>query len=181
MAMLLLAGASHAQTEKGRWMVGSSSNLLSSQDNVGSTNAGFYLTLGPDAPTTWGGNLSFDGGYFVANNLLLGANVGIFAVGYEDDSSLGIVFGSALRYYAGSKKFRPFAELQGNILASEGQSRFNVGGTAGGAYFFRNNLSADVFVGYSRTAYEQEADFDNVKLKQKLSTIGLGVGISMFF
>jgi outer membrane protein W len=157
---LTILGAS-AQTEKGTWMVGANVANL----NYGITQKDFSVSLNPQA------------GYFISNNVALGANLslGIYAPD-EGDTQTSYFIGPFVRgYFGGTEKGKLFA--QGNVgfggvsESGESNSLTNLGAGLGYAYFITKNVGLETSLGYN---YTKPKDFDGQ------SNIGLNFGFQIY-
>ena len=151
-ALLALGAAPvFAQTEKGNWLVGGDLSL-SSAKNIGA--GGSYLQ-GFVAPGL---------GYFIANNLAVGANVSYYFQSNFDVSYQALSFSPTARYYFRNSlkkskagidemvKLRPFVQASAglqynrssdNLNASQHSTAGIVTGGVGLAYFIAPNVSID--------------------------------------
>lgn len=135
--------AIHAQTEKGDWLVGGRIDI-NTGDN--STNIGFT----PGA------------GYFIINNLAIGANLVIDYSKSADIKVTNFGIGPFVRYYFTTAKVRPL--LHGSLsflntkvktpLGSESNTGMNIFLGGGAAIFINENVSLEPIMGYTNTKYK---------------------------
>jgi outer membrane protein len=196
-----------AQTEKGSWLIGSTTQLTGGLSGVG---IGFgtitqrsSFTNDEDKVNTFSFNINPVAGYFVAKDFAVGLSVNY---GYgrstfdqgADEKSIFSAFGVspfARYYFSSGAKFRPFAALSGSFTRSnttltlgandDSDRSYNIYGFdlgAGGAFFLSNKVSLDLFVNYGFRSGTSETSIlgRNVSLKDTQSNLGIGVGFSIF-
>jgi len=134
----------HAQTEKGDWMVGGGFRLNTSDNNT-------EITLNPNA------------GLFIINNLALGGN---FAFSYnkvEDDKITAFGIGPFVRYYFTNANVRPILHGHLNFISAKRKlagigSNTNTGLNyflgGGAAIFLNDQVSIDGLLGYDHTKFK---------------------------
>ena len=128
-ALVAVSFAGTAQTSKSTWMLGGGAGFNSSKPD------------GASSTSTW--NLSPSLGYFVMDNLALGASVSIADNGGGTKSN----FGPFVRYYFTS--LGKSAKLFGNVGANFGDyTEFGV--KAGVAYFLNSSIALETALGYSK-------------------------------
>ena len=170
LAMFFLLTA-QAQTEKGYMTTGSNVQVsYFSQDTIHS----FDININPNL------------GYFVINNLMLGASIG---VGLTSDNRgpkgksrlvLNTSFTPAIRYYFLKEKLRPFLFLRfgytGATTIVDGRTQnidgFLANGGLGLNYFFNEQIALEATLGYTGT--KQTA-------RTLQSRMALGLGVQIFF
>ncbi|MCC7244390.1 MAG: hypothetical protein IT269_01815, partial [Saprospiraceae bacterium] len=131
----LLFSVLHAQTEKGRYIIGSSTNIaggnlplefyLPSEHNnlgigFGTVHTEYKRSDGTVVKSSEklnSFNISPVFGYFVAENLALGGHLSAQSVWTKDDYSTasvtGFSYGPFVRYYFQANTWRPYAEIRG--------------------------------------------------------------------
>ena len=151
--MSVMTYSVQAQTEKGKWLIGATTNNLSLAASKGTM--GLSLQVSPNV------------GYFVANNLAVGVRLGFSysnsrTNGQSESRSTGIaatVFG---RYYIPiSSKIKIPIDIEAGYAYGTGYSgRYNfvsksiIGGISTGiAWFPSKNLSIDLLAGYRFQEY----------------------------
>lgn len=176
----------YGQTEKGKILIGTSTNFGSS-----------YLTEGDKGFTTTTSdfNLSLNSGYSLINNLFLGVNIQFssnkFKIKYLNSESnvREIVFSPFLKYYFLKEKIRPFALIRygfGNSnyysIDSDGEynsksdvTKLNLGG--GISYFFTDYFGLEFEAFYQRDTSSKNYDNDDYKYYGFKTNLG----ISFFF
>lgn len=156
-----------AQTEKGRWLVGVSIGSITYQDN--------------NTAKTFTGNLAPLAGYFVADNLLIGAGVplslstskpGLSNPYLVKSVTTGVGVSPLIRYYVGKSAFKPYVGMSysysymhytykrlpalGSDVADNGYSTSYIP-TIGAAYFINRNMAVNASLNYTilktKTAY----------------------------
>lgn len=146
-ALVAASFAGQAQTSKGTYLLGG--------------GAGFNSTKGA---TTW--NVSPNAGYFVIDNLAVGANLDV----KDQNTAAGTTFGVGpfVRYYFVSLGK---AKVFGNAnYAYDGVNKSNsVGAAAGLAYFLNQSIALETALGYTNNT------------TAKTSNIGLNVGFQIHF
>ncbi len=144
----------NAQTEKGDWLVGGQLALSTVENNS-------QFLLNPNV------------GYFFANNLALGANVGLAfeKVGATNFRSMNI--GPLARFYVGRGEFRPFLNANANVASQRskvGSASSTVNGFSwlagvGLAWFVTDNAALETVIGYSSTKLEKNEATDGMALR----------------
>lgn len=142
LVLMLMAVEIHAQTEKGDWMVGGSLVISTPTGNS-------QFTLQPS------------GGYFVARNFVVGADVALsFAKTGNQKTSVETV-GPFARFYFGpdGAPFKPFLHAEYNIgnmvttlpdsKSSNTTGNFFLG--AGGAFFINSNVALEGVAGFTHS------------------------------
>lgn len=147
-ALVAASFAGTAQTSKSTWMLGGGAGFNSTKPDGGSSTS------------TW--NLSPAVGYFVMDNLAIGAGVSIADYGAGSTTN----FGPFARYYFTS--LGKSAKLYGNVGANFGDyTEFGV--SAGVAYFLNSSIALETALGYTKNT------------DWKTSNIGLNVGFQIHF
>jgi hypothetical protein len=149
-----LGAGVHAQTEKGDWLIGGILDL-----NTSSENTNFEFS--PNA------------GYFVINNLAIGANMQISydKLGNLEVSSFGI--GPFARYYFTDAKIKPFFLGDMNFLnqkistsaGSNTETAFNYFLGGGAAVFINENVAIEGILGYDHTKVSDEDGSGGLRLR----------------
>lgn len=156
---LLTATFVQAQTEKGRWTVGTQIGNFSYQNQYGSKS--------------FSGSLTPSAGYFVANGFVVGAGVpfSISTYRYPDLNfnnlryvSTGIGVAPFIRYYIGAGKVKPFAGVAYSYSGTTGTYKVDTNGgaqtktkghstaftpTLGAAYFINRSLAITASLNYN--------------------------------
>src|SRR3989337_2214932 len=91
MAFLVFTLAASAQTEKGSWLVGGNVEVNTAEDDT-------QIDFSPNA------------GYFLLDNLAVGARVGLNYRKQETTKTTSLGFGPFARYYFGTTNIRPFGQ-----------------------------------------------------------------------
>jgi hypothetical protein len=211
-ALLIWASVVTAQPQKGNVLIGTSANinggyglgafgLFSSFPNQVGIGFGSIKssTNGQDDDekikySTF--NVSPNIGYFITNDFMLGANVGLLNIKAkleDEEAEIAniISFTPMLRYYipAGSTKLLPYLEARGGIAQSkygddddDKQNATLFGGKIGGAIFLKSQVSLDLFLDYTNATVKEEYDFGGTTRKDKTvdSSFGFGLGLSVF-
>ncbi len=179
---LALTGTVFAQTEKGRWLVGGGGTgyFDTSNDNFKQT----FVLLAPGA------------GYFVANNVTIGASLPLLHFrskggGFEGHSTTA-GFTPFARFYFGKANVKPYLQGQFGFLTSTSKSSgsfgtpsssssgtFTYGGAAGLAFFLNEHSSLDVSLNYTGGSRDNETGGIFV-LGAYPRTLTLNVGFQLF-
>ena len=187
-----------AQTEKGNFMLGSSANLLGVYTGAlpNQASIGFGKNkVGDNLETNYTNlNLSFNSGFFVANGLMLGLDIGGFhskstttekdnqgrEISTQKEKWTNIAVTPVARYYLNQgNKLQFFGELRGGLALQKQNSDKSdlgtvIGAKAGGAYFVNPKIALDFF-------FDFNGIFQEVKTTNIFdSSIGLGLGFSIF-
>ncbi|MEP7376098.1 MAG: hypothetical protein ABI675_22065 [Chitinophagaceae bacterium] len=146
-AVILVAGiiSANAQTEKKTVLLGGN---LSFQTSDGAS----YFTASPNV------------GYFVANNLAVGARLNLFT----GEGNTAWAVGPFVRgYFAGSDKGKFFAEASGNVGGADGvDTEVGFGAGAGYAIFLNKSIALELGANYTKTGSAE-------------GIFGLGVGFQI--
>lgn len=198
--MMLSYTLSLAQTERGRWQVGTQIGDLSYVDN------------GTRGSKLFSGSLVPSAGYFIAKNLVVGAGIplslsssrtqDVLSVygGFEAKSTItGLGIAPFVRYYLGDAKLKPFLGLAYSYVLSKAnyQSYTGVKSSAKGhtniitpnlglAYFITRNIALNATLGYN--IQSQNSSFlvsspSGVDTNPAVTTKSLdfGLGFQLFF
>ncbi len=177
------------QTEKGKFIIGSGSNLSF-------TNTATFHNFNGDHNNWTSSQFNFapSAGYFIINNLAGGINFN-FIHNYtkeEDfkDVSNGFNIGPFLKYYFSKEKIKPFGEAGFNIGGQKSKTVgsgqiFNGGSyrtnsydlSIGVAIFLNNKFSADLKMGYNSTTINN-TDNGNNHIIDRLTDKNIGLGIA---
>ena len=196
LAILFACGSlAPAQTQKGRWTVGGQVGSLSYRSSTTELLASRTATV----------LLSPSAGYFVANNVAVGAPLPIY-YGYNRSqyapiysytstqiSITQVGLSPFVRVYVGAAKLRPFVSasvgftqawstLEDLNNARQNRTRdsfFTYGGSAGVAYFINQNVSLDASLGYSGGDQTNVADLVN-NTSSRPETLVLSIGFRVF-
>ena len=198
----LICFSVHAQTEKGRFLVGAGTNLGISESS-GMMNLSFSRQktfIDDDLSSQTNYNNLFiapKAGYFIVDNLVAGLDMALgwgrgtsSIVGLPenlDSKSSLFGIGPFVRYYFPSGKILPFAEVNTlfgrrsieitGVVGSESQLTFtNIGGGLGLAFLLGNRSSIDLLLNYNvdRSNLESEDYID------RGNTLGIKIGFTMF-
>lgn len=186
-----------AQTEKGRWTVGTDVGNLSYQDQ------NYYRSFQ--------GNLTPSAAYFVANRLLIGTGI---PLGLSTSSSSSSAFRSEyhneeiglspfVRYYFGPSAFKPYVGVSYSYLHISRQYVTPSGDgsgtgystalapTVGIAYFINRSIALNAGLNYNiRTSKTPYPDFSNspsppvlrvTDIKSDDKSLSLSIGFQLFF
>jgi outer membrane protein len=192
---------SNAQTNKGRIMVGASSTV-----NLGVSDTEYVNNAGVESDSYKSTylNISPKVGYFVIDNLAVGADIYISSNTnkYSDNTKYitrQLSFGPFGRYYFPMDKFMPFVELNSsfgtrktknvtNIPANNNERKAGIisfGAYAGVAMPLGDRVTFDVMAGYNHITYTNkyvsETGGSSSTTKDKTGTIGLELGFVVFF
>ena len=167
-ALLLASATSFAQTEKGKLMVGASSDLNFTSTTNDETD---------DTTNTF--EVSPQVGYFVADNIAVGLNFGYSNVNPEgdDNSTNTIGVGPFARvYFLEEEKIRPYAQaayLYNSVKVGDADATdaSEIGLTGGAAYFITDSVSIDAALNYG-LGMSDTVDY---------SKLNFGVGFNLFF
>lgn len=192
-----------AQTEKGKTLIAISSAL-----GIGGNSNGFAFnstktksdTFESDPIKSSSFNLSPRVGYFVADNLVIGAEV-FYGFAKQDDFFFGgdVVIdqvktntfggGPFARYYFKTEKIVPFIEaglIIGSSKTTFGESSgedktnlFNYGGGAGIAVPLGSMVSFDALLGYSHFENKPSENNDN-NSRSIFNSVSLRLGFSIY-
>ena len=196
--MMLSYTLSLAQTERGRWQVGTQTGDLSYVDN------------GTRGSKLFSGSLVPSAGYFIAKNLVVGAGLPLslssrrtqdaFSVNgaYESKSTItGIGIAPFMRYYLGEAKLKPFLGLSYSyvlnranyqsytgVKSSEGHTSV-ITPNLGLAYFITRNIALNATLRYnvqSQSSYFLVPSPSGVDTGPAVTTKSLdfGLGFQLF-
>ena len=158
-AIVLLSSVAFSQTEKGKWTVSGNTSLQILNSSNGDDNS-TTVTLNPSA------------GYFVANNLAVGASLALTS---QEGASSFSILPTAIYYFPTASQVKPYLQAgigYGNVKVSGfSMGGLAIGGGAGIAYFINKNVSLDLGLQYLRNDYDGGI----------LNTFGGVVGFSLFF
>lgn len=196
--MLFAAFGLPAQTEAGKVLIGTSTNLYTTNRSSGLPSAmnggGISFSSSKqkaDSFETGGTNLtSFNlaprFGFFAADGLLLGLGLSFSVFDSEvlDENIVTTEIGPFVRYYFISQSsFKPFVQAGLNIgqlrLSSfQKNNLLDYGAGIGGAFFLSDQVAVDLLLNYVRTRSKDKDAVANVRTIA--SSFGLGVGLSVF-
>lgn len=191
-----------SQTEKGVYMLGGSTNLLGGYSGIQPNQ--LALGFGNSSSDVFDYkytniNIASNGGFFVADGLMLGLNIGIFynkstsEINYPDpipDEEIDTKFTNLtltplVRYYLnGGNKLQYFGEARAGVALqklddNDADNQLLFGGKVGIAYFLNNKVAVDVFFDYTGGASESEVN--GVSVKEFDSFLGFGVAFDVFW
>jgi outer membrane protein W len=198
--MMLSYSFSSAQTERGRWQVGTQIGDLSYVDNGAGQLKQFSGSLTPIA------------GYFIAKNLVVGAGLPLSLSssrtkdalsvygGYEAKSTItGIGIAPFIRYYLGDAKLKPFLGLSYSYVLTKANYQSYTGAKSsakghtnvitpnlGLAYFITRNIALNATLGYnvqSQNRFFLVSAPSGVDTTPAVTTKSLdfGIGFQLFF
>lgn len=199
---LFVSFLTHAQTEKGRFLVGAGTNVglsgSSGMMNLSFSRQKTFIDDGLSSQTN-SNNIFIapKAGYFIFDHLVAGLDMAvgwgsgtssIFGLSENLDSKSSLFgIGPFVRYYFPSGKVLPFAEVNtlfGNrnieiagVAGSESQVTFtNIGGGIGLAFLLGKRSSIDLLLNYNvdRSNLESEDYID------RENTLGIKIGFTMF-
>jgi hypothetical protein len=194
-----------AQTQRGTWLLGTSSQLTGGFGGYGwagdnptdnQVSLGFFTRniQNPDGSNNRSSaivvNAAPSVGYFVADGLLVGGSVGLFH--FSDNDFIGGITAvsatPAVRFYLpGSRRLRWYGEGRGgatyrwSTLGDEdggSETRPLWGGKLGAAWLVSPKTSLDFFLDYTGTRFHEEVVGNRYTVTE--STFGLGVGLNFF-
>jgi len=189
-----------AQLEKGNMLISLTSTIGLGDFGTDLLNVGMTTekikyggTDGSSSYSTFGFNLLPRGGYFVIDNLAVGADL---LVGFSSEKSKSsdykysettLAIGPFGRYYFPMDKINPFVEANVGFGTwkqkysngtttdnKEGLLLFGIGAGAGKS--LGENVMIEALVGYSSQTWKDEDD-----TKYTYGTIGIKIGFTMFF
>ena len=195
MSMAFFAFQAQAQLTEGSWMIGLSSNFFGGGNGITVFNpntVGFAATSGKvkqgdnesDLENRTYFNISPTAGYFIMDNLVVGAGIGFDLYKEEDDDNAETTFGISpfVRYYFDMENVKPFAQIGAGIGSysdddNDKESISHIGIGAGIAVFLNEKISVDFVLGYTSETYKPD-DADDLKFIY--NSFGLGIGLTMF-
>jgi outer membrane protein len=168
--LILLAGlfqmASAQTVNSGAWMLGGSVGFNSIKTD-GDDNSETYLNISPNV------------GYYIMNNLAIGARINYLSYSYDGDSESQFGFGPWARYYFINSLFAQAGVDFGStgmdffsILADEGSSTLNFG--IGYSWFLNNSVAIEPQLQYSIYSGDEDgflADY---------TKFGFNIGVQAF-
>lgn len=162
-AFAVVAFATQAQTEKSTWLLGGAAGFASEgKDDYKTTS--FFIS--PKA------------GYFVMDNLAIGAGLGFSSVkGGDDDAETNLSFGPFVRYYF--VNLGENAKLFGNANVGFGSTKVSGeslgttqwGISAGPAIFLNKNTALEMTLGYGSLKYNGDSE--------ALNSFGVAIGFQI--
>lgn len=165
LAFLAFGLAASAQTERGSWLVGGNVELNTAKNT---TVVGFTPMAG----------------YFLINNLAVGANIDYDYRKSADGKQTAFGIGPFARYYLGTMNIRPFAHANVNFTSTNtkvgtqasstatGSDLFLGGGLAG---FINRNVALEGLIGYTSNTIANQGSYGGFGLK-----IGFQVYLSRY-
>lgn len=198
----LTTGIVSAQTQKGKILLGASTNfsLLGGGSGTEYLSLGFssikYDNIGDDADNLISLNLFPKIGYFIMDNLAVGLDLNVAMAsqkdGSDDSKYVNTMLGAGpfARYYFGSSKVRPFIEL--NSLFGSVQTKFegvdldleystkltSFGGGFGVAIPIGDKFCFDILLGYNNVTINESEDSGFISSDAKVNNIGLKLGFT---
>ncbi|RZK66040.1 MAG: PorT family protein [Pedobacter sp.] len=194
--LLISNHLSWAQTDRGRWLIGTQLGDFSYQDQ--------------NRETYFSGNLTPSVGYFISNGLLIGAGLPLslstgryYRVMYPDPNvnqvnSTSISYGLSpfIRYYIGSAKLRPYVGVGYNYglthnkrtvsstLLDKSKGHYSVVmPTIGAAYFVSQNVALSAGLSYNarRDKTEYTIPGNRGATESDSKSLTLNLGFQLFF
>ena len=192
-------GLANAQIEKGTVLLGTSTSITGSSYSIlTSSDNSVGLTF---SSMNWGSedekekytiiNFSPKLGYFIASNLVIGANVKLWTQKMEDSKTSISGIGPFVRYYFTDGNVVPFAEAEAtfsqykdtwdsNYSDGEDKENLTILALGGGVAFFINKyISVDGMVGYKTMSLKDTDSEDNNKMT--INNFGLAIGFTATF
>lgn len=195
---IALCGAMNAQAEKGSWVIGGSTTL-------GFSNAKTTLKYdgkSQDGPTVSTFAFTPSVGYFVANNLAIGLDLGFASITQKEEegnwtgkttASTVTALPTATYYFKSGSKILPYlgagigygstktsyTETYNGNTDSEDETYSGLAYKAKGGIVFLLNQTVGVDLGVSYTGMNGTLDSDN-KIKSTTNTLGANIGFSIF-
>lgn len=197
--VIFLFGMVNAQIEKGTVFLGTSTTVAgSSYDLLTGTNNSIGIT---HSSMDWGDgdekekytilNFSPKLGLFIANNLVVGANLKSWTQKVDDSKTSISGIGPFVRYYFTDGKIVPFADAEATFSTyketwdsdySDGESKeklnmFALG--AGAAFFVNDFISIDAMLGYKTMKLKDAESNDDSEIS--FNNFGLTIGFTATF
>ena len=183
-AAVIFASASYAQTEKGNWFAGSDLGLSYTSETVKEKNDGTEKSNSTVSTLKFTPNVN----YFVIDNLAVGLGLeytNIKTKGVSDSENTFAIAPNATYFFPLSANLAPFVGAKvGYAMKSAGSSDADkgnglvLGGKAGIAYFVNQGAAITGYVGCDGYSFKNKA---NNKIKAEKVTLGVGVGVALFF
>jgi hypothetical protein len=207
--MAISCGLLSAQTNKGRIMIGASSNIGLTGSGSDLMSIGFTTVkeksddnafVEPELEKSFNINLVPRVGYFVADNFAIGLDLNLaFSSNSNEDSDFTFtqtVFsvGPFARYYIPTSTVLPFLEVSGSFGSvkskiDSGDNSFptqedtfnliNFGGGVGLAAPLGEKVTFDVSAGYYSTTIKEKEDNPNND-RSVIGTLGLKIGFTVY-
>ncbi|WP_300670119.1 OmpW family outer membrane protein [Soonwooa sp.] len=196
---LALFGAMNAQTEKGSWVIGGSTTL----GFTTATSKYKYQGESADGPKVSSISVTPSVGYFVANNIAIGLDLGISSVTQKNEEDLYseknttttiAVMPTASYYFKSASNIIPYLGVgvgyassnnkntyteNGNTNTDEGKvSGFAYKAKGGVVFLLNQNVGIDVGLSYMGTNGKLDSNKD---VKVNTGTFGVNAGVSVFF
>jgi outer membrane protein len=192
--LLLTTISSFSQTEKGKIYIGANSNL---QANFNSNT--YKNDFGSSESNTNSFSISGQAGYFIINNLVIGADISTSFSNSKDNSSnykstsRTFAIAPLVKYYFSEKKLKPFIiakygfgssnstlTYQNQANSDDSKTSFSIMTLGGGiSYFFNSYISVDLGLNYRRSVSEPERYQSNNKFTS--SGLNSNVGFVLIF
>ncbi len=203
LAGFLFLNAGWSQTEKGNYMLGNTSTLVGlfsgAQPNQLSIGFGKNKVDKYEEAKFTNFNLSYNAGFFVADGLMLGLDIGTLynnttltlkdergeVIDEETFKQTNINLTPVARYYVNQgQKLQFFGELRGGLSIekvddNDADNYGLIGSKLGGAYFLNPKVSLDFFFDFNGLFGEIENPVgDNTRIFE--GAMGLGLGFALF-
>lgn len=182
-----LFGAMSAQTEKGSWVVGGSTTLgfnnVSNKTKVGSESYdGAKVSTFGFTPSV---------GYFVANNIAVGLDLGFMTTTTKEDDekltqSVVKIMPTGTYYFKSDSKVLPYLGVgvgYGSLSTKYENVKTTYDGFAwkakgGIVYLITPSIGLDLGVAYDQ--FSNKESYEGMEFKNNVNTFGVNAGISVF-
>lgn len=191
---ILMSYIVNAQTQKGNWVVGGSTQIDFSS---GKTTVK-YGSIEVDGPTI--NTLAFTPsvGYFISDNLALGGEVNFTSITYKNEydgrtyketSSIFSIMPSVTYYFSNNKTVMPYlGGAVGFATKKDKDDDVTISGDGfawklkgGIAYFLTESIALDLGLRYAQHSFNYKDTYYTEDIKEVLSAFGVNAGISVFF
>ncbi|MBX2826863.1 MAG: porin family protein [Flavobacteriaceae bacterium] len=186
-AAFMLTFTMNAQTEKGGWFFGADAGVSFSSTKM---TPEFDGTEGNDTTTSIF-SVTPSANYFVIDNLAVGLDLSFSSSNTKFDTeggeqevksnSFAVIPNGT--YFFGSSNARPYVGAGAGLMSmggEEDETKFSglaIKGQAGVAVFLNDNVAVNIGVDYTNANLSNKEESD---LKNKINTIGVGAGFSIF-
>lgn len=178
--LCVISLSSFAQTEKGKYYVGGSSDLSFMSQKMDLKYDGESMLEEKVSSSSF--NISPSVGYFAANNFLIGISMNYETSKVEDEKSSTFIIGPQATYYIGESNIKPYLSAAigwGNTEEDDLSIPASVYGLGGGvAFFLSEYASLDLGLGYVSSTL---TDPDDSKAKFITNGFSMTVGFSLYF
>lgn len=191
-----LFGALNAQMEKGSWIVSGKTGIDFSSATTKYTAEGQSY----DGPKVSTFTITPSVGYFVANNIAVGVDLGFTSTkttfknsalefDYEEKTSVFSILPNATYYFPTASNLRPYLGAgigYGSLTSTDffndeetTKGGFLWGAKGGLLYMLNSNIGIDLGAGYNSLTTKETVD--NTEVKTSADAFGVSAGISVFF